>query len=490
MAVRSGGSGGAPRPVGGVGNRTMAAAIDAHRHAGPVRGPVALGSVSGANSIQRQPKRKREDDGEGPVAKRRRLDDEGGWAPGGEDISMDYVEDKSVLDDLDSEETDEIEELIAMFERMSISFTSEADGEEHEIYPGLFVDDLIVESNPTPLKAIIATGTWLGVPLGAAVAQLTLLGQDAQAHMAAYGKSRSVGNADALRSTMRQVGHLLKHLTPATKTPLLKTDLSGSENYGNNGSAIEGTHLIADPLTVRSDTSGSKPKKDSRLTLAIRNRAKTAGQKAKNFKQMHLLNDNLFGPGLPWNLTAGTPKCNTKHEAEIEKPLKKAIYEKGLMLRYEAIVTYGMDPMAASDTDIKSKPDLYRFQRITFVAKEYTYDPLLNTFTLGAKPKDPHVKKVDGAVLHWNWGNTKQLVAKPKVLRSTDVNELVTVGIPNAAAVRIVAYNVANPKGHPSKTKGIKGTDKQAALISLVAAHDGKRRMSDKWKSTSVLWSL
>ena len=71
-------------------------------------------------------------------------------------------------------------------------------------------------------------------------------------------------------------------------------DLSRSTNYGSNSDPTEGLLVIADKLSMNMKASfGHGPSADGRLMTAIRKRA---GKEAKSYKQMHLLNDNVFGP--------------------------------------------------------------------------------------------------------------------------------------------------------------------------------------------------
>ena len=347
-----------------------------------------------------------------------------------------------------------------------------------------------MDSNPTPLRLILVQGQWLGVPLGPAAAQLTILASTAHTQLKAYAKGRTHGNADALRLTMRQVGHLLKHLT-ANKITLAKTDLSGSADHGQTGPRIVGSHVIADPLSVRSDSYGSAPGKAGMLMKAIKNQAVQSGGKGKNFKQMHLLNDNVFGPGEPWNLTPGTPKSNSRHERDVETPLKRAIFEKGLVLRFEAIVDYRNNPATATDLAISQNPDLYRFNQIRFKAKEHVFDPITRTFTL-QNSADPDVQAIDGYRLPWDWGGIKPLVPKPSILKCTVESELTAIGIGSAAAKRIVAFNIARPANHPlNNPNRFPGAKKREALIALISDFDGKRKMPAKsFDATKVYWRV
>jgi hypothetical protein len=65
------------------------------------------------------------------------------------------------------------------------------------------------------------------------------------------------------------------------------------------------------------------------------------------YVQGHLLNENLGGSGMRFNLTPITKQANNDHKSVVETSIKEKVNDKGLVLRY--IVT----PQAAWDTSLK-----------------------------------------------------------------------------------------------------------------------------------------
>lgn len=373
-----------------------------------------------------------------------------------------------------------VEDLTESFSNLSVSFRSDVDNEMHEIYPARDYGDLIVESNPTPLDTIIKQATWQNIALaGAVLVTLTNLGVLATQRLKTFGTKRTKTAGLSLRDTMKAIAKQLKGLATSVKLP--KTNLSGSTYYGSNAGNTEGTYVKADPLSLNSNSVGHGPSGTSRLMESIKN---AAGTQSKSYKRMHLLNDNVFGPGELWNLTPGPAQSNVDMEKRIETPLKRAILDKGLVMTLEATVHYPHDPVAATDTEIDQDPNKYRFTQITFKAKEHFVDAAKGKYVPGAN-KDPDIKAINGAVLKWQWGNLTPLKAKPKILdKATTVADLQDAGIPPAAAKRIVAYIKNNPK------PALASKDKRGQLATLIQAYDGmKTKISTKWDATKVLWS-
>lgn len=259
------------------------------------------------------------------------------------------------------------------------------------------------------------------------------------------------------------------------------TDLSNSVGYGKNSSPTEGKHLIAGPLSINSDTYGSKPI-DGRLMIAIRN---LAGGDSKSYVQMHLLNDLVFGPGQLWNLTPGPKQSNVDMERDVETPLKRAVLGRGLVIRFEAKVAYKNDPTTAAPTDLNHNPDKYRFQHIDFKATQLEYDQVSLSWKKAAA-QDGDVKAIDGAHVNWRYGSLSPLTPKPHIFdTATTWTDLVAVGIQSAAAKRIVAF----VKKHPAWRAT--GTGKQQQLATAVKNSDGGTRIPNisSWKATAVFWT-
>ena len=391
------------------------------------------------------------------------------------------------------EDQDEIDALISDFGKLHIeAFRSDVDDgrEEHYVYwgsdPTIDGPDVIVASNPKPLALVLAAKNWEGYPLNAAlITQLEALRKTAKIALYTIGSnvkrglkgSRTKANMDAFRLAMTAIAKVLRNLGGATHqaTLLPPTDLSQSAN------TIEGTHVIARPLSINSATSGSKPR-DGRLMDAIRKRA---GPDSKHYMQMHLLNDLVYGPGELWNLTPGPRQSNIDMQADIEDPLKRAVLGKGLVINFDAEVDYNHDPTTASDTDIEHNPDKYRFQYIHFLADQLEYDKATQTWQ-SAAVQDVDVQKVDGAKLKWRYGSLEPLTPKPHIFDTkTTGKDLNAVGVQPAAAQRIVAFVNANPTWRPAPA------NKQKQLAAAVKKWDGESRVPNisSWKATAVYWS-
>lgn len=388
---------------------------------------------------------------------------------------------------------DEIEELRLKFAELSIheKFHSDADGgaEEHEIYQEDGI--VIVKSNPTPLATIIATGNWEGYPIAHPVlAKLNALQATAQTALYKIAGKKPLGitgartkaNMDAFRLVLKKIAGILGDLGGATnKATLMKATVLTGDNVGVDAAPIEGKLVRARPLSILSAASGSKPH-DGRLMKAIRT---AAGPQSKSYVQMHLLNDLVFGPGQLWNLTPGPKQSNSTMESVIEDPLKRAILDKGLMINFEAEVTYNKDPMAATQKQIDQDPNDYRFTSIKFKAEQLEYDATVPGW-VPAAVQDPDVKAIHNKKVNWDYGGLTPLVAKPRILdAATTVADLVAANIQPAAAARIFAYVQANP----GATFG--GAGKQKKLANAVKAWDGQKNIPNisSWKATAVLWT-
>lgn len=398
-----------------------------------------------------------------------------------------------VLNETDNDD-DDIESLIAQFRDLHISvpFRSDVDQqkEEHNVY--WETDDIIVRSNPKPLKDMIAQGSWEGYPISAPL-RIQLNGLRKTAKLALYkiagnAKRNIVGartksNMNAFRNTLDAIAKILSNLGggahAASLMPL--TDLSTSASHGNDAAPTEGTHVVAAPLSIKSNNPGSAPK-DGRLMTSIRN---LAGSQSKSYVQMHLLNDLVFGPGQLWNLTPGPKQSNVDMEKNVEDPLKRAILGKGLVINFEARVNYNNDPNTATNIQIQQNPDKYRFQSIDFSAEQLEYDQASSSWGPAAV-QDPDVQKVNGSRVTWRYGSLTPLVPKPRILDpATTLQELTSANIQPAAAKRIMAFVKNNSAWRPS------GGNKQQQLAQAVKAWDNGRTIPNisSWKATSVLWT-
>ncbi|MFV8751647.1 hypothetical protein ACNOYE_13970 [Nannocystaceae bacterium ST9] len=376
------------------------------------------------------------------------------------------------------EDDPEIEDLISAFSRLTLTFT-DGWGELHAVYPDLGTGDVIVASNPTPLKSIIAAKKWEKIAISHGdLVDLHNAQTDVTAELANYGKSRSKATSGALRKALEDAKDILESIS---NIPIPAVDLSGSTNHGNNAGSTEGIYVVAAPLSIYSTTIGSPPSKDGRLMTAIRKAAPNS--EGSSYKQMHLLNDNTFGPGELWNLTPGPAQSNSDMEHGVETNLKAAIYQKAAVMTFAAKVDYKNDPNAATATDIDQNPNNYRFNKIDFAATQWVADSKAKKYKPGANV-DAEVAAIDGASVTWKWGSLTPLVPKPKILSTADVQELVDAGIPKPAATRIVAFTTANAGWTP-----VGKADKKGQLADAIASWDGKRKISTTWNASAVLWS-
>jgi hypothetical protein len=200
---------------------------------------------------------------------------------------------------------------------------------------------------------------------------------------------------------------------------------------------------------------------------------------------MHLLNDNITGPGELWNLTPGPTKSNNDMTAGVEKNLKKAILDLGAVMTFTAEVDYKNDPMTATTNDIDDNPDKYRFNHIAFKATQWAADSATKKYKPGVNV-DQEVKNVNGAKVTWQWGTLPPLVPKPLILSTADWKELKGVGISEAAAKRIVAFNAAG--GFANVGKLAPTADKQQKLLDAVKLYDGGNNFKLSWKANDVYW--
>lgn len=366
-------------------------------------------------------------------------------------------------------------------------------------------DEIWVASNPKTLKQIILDGSWLGHAI--APAKLGALKQlHYQAKAALYrisGKtykpgtvskrtnavkttikgSRTPARMEALRKVLESVGTALSEPTnfsvPTDVMP--ETNLSTSDRFTDTSSKVEGLHVKATPLSLKSATPGSSPK-DGRLMKAVR---KLAGDDhRKSYVQMHLLNDLVFGPGKAWNLTPGPKQSNATMERLVETPLKRAILGKGLVMMFEAKVTYDHDPYTATDTEIDQNPAKYIFKKIDFSARQLRYDGVTGLWNF-ALVQDPDVQAVDGAVVKWDYGNLPRLKPKPKIFDpTTTAADLEDIGVDRASAARIVGFVARNPGFR------LKGAGKKESLAAAVLRDTPNLgALSTAWDATKVLWS-
>jgi len=64
----------------------------------------------------------------------------------------------------------------------------------------------------------------------------------------------------------------------------------------------------------------------------------------KNYVQGHLLNHNLGGPGLRFNLTPINKRANSRHHAIVERDIKRMVLTEKKVVFYEVKAVYGSHP--------------------------------------------------------------------------------------------------------------------------------------------------
>jgi hypothetical protein len=210
----------------------------------------------------------------------------------------------------------------------------------------------------------------------------------------------------------------------------------------------------------------------------------------KGYKMMHLLNHNVFGPGQLWNMTPGPSKSNGDMERDIETSLKRAVLDKGLIIGFEAKVTYKNDPMIETQAELNRNPDRYRFSKITFSAWQYELNAMGTAYDQRSAKRDVEVTDIDGGVVNWNYGGLTLLRDKPRILDpNTIVQDLIDAGISNAAAQKIWQYNQDIKAGTiPAPAKTASTTRKVRSRRRSRTPTKDKRIMETKWKASDVSW--
>jgi hypothetical protein len=378
--------------------------------------------------------------------------------------------------DLDMEDQTQNLESLAP----AVEFTDK-EGKNHSVYLNLEAQGLIVKSNPKPLKTIIAERKW--EKIGLIQADLDVLGQiqkEIENELKSYGRNRSKNSGNKLRLELNKAANILSAIS---KIPIPPTNLTGSTNYLSNTFPTEAKKVVAKPLSLQSTTSGSGPRKEGRLVTALREKEKAGKQQRSSYIQMHLLNDNIFGPGELWNLTPGPVASNNNMAHIVETILKQAIIDKGVVMTFEAEVNYKKDPMGASNKDIKDDPDKYCFTDIAFKATQWVADSTTKTYKEGHNINNS-VKGVDKEKVKWMGSKLPSLVPKPHILSTHDPEELKRInGISPAAAENITDYN----KNHSAYT--ISGKNKKEALATLINKSGATPKLNlKKLHANDVLW--
>ncbi len=345
-----------------------------------------------------------------------------------------------------------LEDLIGKFSALAISFRTGLDNELHTIYPARNLNDLIVSSDPTPLKSIIASKSWLGKSLTTPeVSQLNTLKSGVEAALKSVKTSSSQTNNNALAKAMRKVA---KFLSKKGTVPIPDTDLSSSTSHGttsNLTSTVVGKKAVANPLSPKSSVGGSVAQ-DGALMNSLRTKVQTAGGSTKDPVQAHLLNMKTWGPGELWNLTPASKLFNSDMESDIETPLKAALYEKGIVMYFEAEVTYNNYPVGL---DYATAPEKYLFTKITFKAYQLHENTVGNNWARDTSiANDPLVQSINRK-MNWKQGNLPKLLPSPNAHTGTAKKPFEDLGFPASVVEALTTYNAAVAVGAkiPGTTK-------------------------------------
>ncbi|MFC1750931.1 hypothetical protein ACFL2V_19235, partial [Pseudomonadota bacterium] len=113
----------------------------------------------------------------------------------------------------------------------------------------------------------------------------------------------------------------------AQRQPWSRGELDGKKTdvtwrTSSLGGSTVGMDMTADPLGPE-HLQGSPPQSGQQKKLMSKLHTDPKRQAHKKFIRGHLLNDNLGGPGLDYNLYPITADANKEHHDRIEKPVKK-----------------------------------------------------------------------------------------------------------------------------------------------------------------------
>jgi hypothetical protein len=155
--------------------------------------------------------------------------------------------------------------------------------------------------------------------------------------------------------------------------------------------------VVAEPLTkIQGNTAGSQPGQDPKgfnVGQYLNKQGKSEkGHDSIQWVRAHLLNDNLHGPGVSWNLVPGRQALNGAMKDGPEKDVK-GLVEKGGVHSYEVSITYHNaekltdldDKVIGNAEDFPSKvnivyhkaeenPNTKKFEKVASTRKEYPVD--------------------------------------------------------------------------------------------------------------------
>ncbi len=150
-------------------------------------------------------------------------------------------------------------------------------------------------------------------------------------------------NKDIKSESGRLRGHVLAFSQTLSKLSFAEeSDLLTKTEIGY-GSESGSKYVEANPLTyLPGQYVGSPPKEDpAGWDHAVKlDTDPNTGKRRNNWVRGHLLNENLHGPGLAWNLVPITQKINSEMKGSAEAEAKEAVATKGNMVYYRTDVTF------------------------------------------------------------------------------------------------------------------------------------------------------
>ena len=139
----------------------------------------------------------------------------------------------------------------------------------------------------------------------------------------------SAAGAKEMQETLNELATQIKLLN--AKSP----DPASVITFGNVNSLGGGTNAEASILS-KHHPQGTAPRDYAPIWENLADLGAGVPKRVRKdwYVQGHLLNENLGGPGMRFNLTPITKQANNKHKAEVETGVKKKVNDDGLVLYY------------------------------------------------------------------------------------------------------------------------------------------------------------
>lgn len=211
---------------------------------------------------------------------------------------------------------------------------------------------LYTEGNDQAAKVLVASSP--GVPWSTYLAKNKPGSSAKAAQKAAYVKASALaseleknkprGIDDALHAqnvekNFNELAAQIEILNKDKALPASVIKFSGTERKGGGVSA-EATLLSADHAP------GSTPGDNAEIWASLENLGLAQGKsvRAHWYVQGHLLNHNLGGPGMRFNLTPITKRANNRHKADVETTLKSEVNQKNGKIIYYKVTALASPP--------------------------------------------------------------------------------------------------------------------------------------------------